>query len=111
MIFMNFDNPDKIYTITLANGDKITNLKLNGNNFVSERQVTEDMFEGNLSRVIISSEDGSMEFHNMELIQITTYDNGETWYFILAEIPKAELRLMNLESNMEYVAMMADVEL
>lgn len=37
------------YTITLADGQKISNLEMNGNNFVSEERVDESIFDGNYS--------------------------------------------------------------
>ena len=45
---------DKKYTITLNDGTKIENLRLNGNNFISAAPVTKNMFDGNCSEVTIS---------------------------------------------------------
>ena len=44
---------EKSWKITLADGTKLENLSLNGNNFVSENEITEDIFEGNLLKVKI----------------------------------------------------------
>ena len=103
-----------IYTITLADGTKIPRLKLNGNNFVSQEELTEDIFEGNLSEVTISSENGTQVLHNVRLLQLTTYPTIPSlpgWYFVLQEIPKEELEMMQLRANMNYLAMMTDCEL
>lgn len=100
---------DKTYTLILADGTRIENLTMNGNNFVSQTELTESMFEENLTPVIIS--DGiHMENHPfMEFVQITKYDDG--WYLVLIDVPESELALRKMNSNIQYLAMMTDVEL
>lgn len=72
------------YSVTLSDGTKLDNLALNGNNFVSSTEVTEDTFNGKLSKVTIVDEDGNSTDHGeMELIQVTHYSDG--YYFILAD--------------------------
>ena len=94
-----------IYTITLADGTEIKNLRLNGNNFVSETEVTEDMFDGKLSEVTIESAEGKETLHNAELIQIADYgDRG--WYFILREIPATEIAARQLRADVDYLLIM-----
>ena len=85
---------EKSWKITLADGTKLENLSLNGNNFVSENEITEDIFNGNLLKVKIEgkTEEGQdiIEEHNhMELIQITKYDDG--YYFALRDLTEEEL--------------------
>lgn len=48
-----------MYTITLANGKKLENLELNGNNFISAAPVDNAFFDGGLSEVTIT--DGSIK--------------------------------------------------
>ena len=72
---------NKIYKITLADGTVIENLKLNGNNFVSDREITSEMFGGNLSKVTINDGEKDTVLKNMELVQIAKY--GEEYFFIL----------------------------
>lgn len=100
---------EKIYQITLDDGTKIRDLRLNGNNFISKKKITEALFEDNLYSVIIS--DGEKEEHHgqMELVQITHTD-GEYW-FVLIDVPESELRLRKLRADLDYVAMMADADL
>ena len=45
---------EKIYKITLADGTVIDNLRLNGNNYISDKELTADMFLGNLAKVIVN---------------------------------------------------------
>lgn len=72
------------YSVTLSDGTKLDNLALNGNNFVSALEVTEDTFKGKLSKVTIVDEDGkSTEHGEMELVQVAHYADG--YYFILVD--------------------------
>lgn len=100
---------DKVYTLILADGARVENLTMNGNNFVSSTELTESMFEENLTPVIIS--DGiHMETHKaMKFVQITEVD--DKWYLVLIDIPDSELALQKMNSNIQYLAMMTDVEL
>ena len=106
-----------IYTITLSDGTKIHNLSLNGNNFVSQEEVTEEMFAGKLSEVVITANDKDRTeyvMHNVRLLQIQTYPQFPDmpgWFFVLQEIPEEELRMMQMQANIQYIAMMSDCEL
>ena len=100
---------EKIYKITLADGTEIRNLRLNGNNFISDAPISETIFDGNGSTVIIN--DGETdEFHeNMELVQITPV--GDEYWFVLRDLTAAELKQIKMQSDIEYVAMMAGAEI
>lgn len=100
---------DKIYKITLADGAVIDNLKLNGNNFISKTRIAAEMFLDNCSPVIISDGDNDEVHENVELVQLSEM-NGEYW-FVLRDIPTDELEKIKMQSDIEYVAMMAGVEL
>ena len=43
-----------MYTITLADGTKLKNLELNGNNYIAEGVIEDSVFEGNLDTVKIT---------------------------------------------------------
>lgn len=100
---------EKKYQITLADGTILGDLKLNGNNYISKEKIAPDLFDGNCSPVIIS--DGtSDEIHNdMELVQVTEV-SGEYW-FVLRDLTDKELATIKMQSDIEYVAMMAGIEL
>lgn len=104
---------EKVWKITLADGTTIENLALNGNNFVSAKKITEDMFEGKLSEVTIEGQLDGQEFNqtytNMELVQIAKY--GNKYYFILREKSQKEIEQEQIKSNIDYLAMMTDVDL
>ncbi len=99
----------KIYAITLADGTEIKNLRINGNNFISDIPIDAAVFEGNCSPVIINT-DGNNEIHeNMELVQVTPV--GEEYWFVLRDLTESELEKIKMQSDIEYVAMMAGVEI
>lgn len=104
---------EKSWKITLSDGTKLENLGMNGNNFISETEVTEETFNGKLSRVIVEgNEDGQetkQEYEHMELVQIIHYEDG--YYFILRELSERELKDEKMQSNLDYLAMMVDVDL
>lgn len=101
---------NKTYTITLADGTVLDNLKLNGDNFISNTAINADIFNGNCSPVIISDGINSETHNHMELVQLTEQEPRKYW-FVLREISDSELDLIKIQSDIEYVAMMAEIEL
>jgi hypothetical protein len=102
---------EESFKITLADGTQLKNLKLNGNNYISKTKITEDDFKGKLSKVIIENETEktSEEFEHMELVQIVHYEDG--YYFVLRELSEQELKDIKIQGNLDYLAMMVDVDL
>lgn len=100
---------ETLYTITLADESQLTGLKLNGNNFISTDEVTEDTFKGKLGHVSVTGGEETWEGKNLKLVQISKV--GSEYWFILRELSAAELSEMQLRSDMDYVAMMCDVEI
>lgn len=100
---------EKIYKITLANGTVIENLRLNGNNYISDKEITADMFLGNLSTVTINDGKKDVVYENMDLVQIMKYD--DEYWFILRTMTKRELQDLKNRADIDYIAMMTDVEI
>lgn len=104
---------EKTWKITLADGTQLENLRLNGNNFISDTKITADIFNGNLSKVVIEGiEDGKesiQEYEHMELVQIVHYEDG--YYFVLRELSQDELDKIKTQADIEYLAMMSDIDL
>ena len=104
---------EKSWTITLADGTQLKNLGLNGNNFISETKITEKDFKEKLSKVIfegkVEEKNFKQECNNMELVQIAHYEDG--YYFVLREIPQEELDKLKMQSDIEYIAMMSDIDM
>lgn len=97
------------YTITLADGQQITGLSKNGDNFVSQSEVDESIFEGNLSTMTVSDGETTETYENVELIQQVKYKDG--WYLAFRELSAQELRDMEIDAKIDYIAMMADVDM
>lgn len=98
-----------MYTLTLADGTKLENLALSGNNFISDSKVDESVFEDNLATLTITDGETETVLHNAELVQQVQY--GEKWYLVFRE-PSAEERYrMEVDGKLEYLAMMTDVDL
>ena len=91
---------EKSWKITLSDGTKLENLGLNGNNFISETKITADKFKENNFK---------QECNNIELVQIAHYE--DCYYFVLREIPQEELDKLKMQSDIEYIAMMSDIDM
>lgn len=100
---------EKIYTITLEDGTQIENLRMNGNNFISQEQINPEIFDGNLGEVTINDGENDELHENMGLVQVTQM--GDEYWFVLRDIPASEIANKKLRSDLDYLAMMADAEI
>lgn len=88
---------EKTITITLADGTKLENLGLNGNNYISDEEIDSAVFEDNLHRVEIrDSETGETTvLHDAELVQLVKYDE-EYWFIFREKSPEeADIEALN----------------
>lgn len=97
------------YTITLADGTEVSNLRLNGNNYISDTPVLEELFTDNCSPLTVSDGDTEEVHENAELIQIAQY--GDEYWIAFRDLTPAEIDSIKMHSDIEYLAMMTDVEL
>lgn len=93
-------------TIALSNGTELTGLELNGNNYISPEKLTEDTFADGLSPVVINGE----EHEQMALAQCIQHADGRTW-FILRDVTAEEVANAKLRSDIDFIALMSDIEL
>lgn len=100
---------ERVYTIRLADGTELTNLRMNGSNYISSLAVTEDAFVDNCDPVVISDGENEETHDHMALIHITKY--GDDYYFALRDRTKEELDQLKIKADIEYLAMMSDIEL
>lgn len=100
---------EKNYKITLADGTELSNLTMNGNNFISEATIDPGIFQSNCSPVVISDGEHDETHENMELVQVTEV-NGQSW-FVLRDMTPKELEQAKIKSDIEYLAMMCEVDL
>lgn len=99
-----------MYTLTLHDGKVITGLDKNGDNFVSKEQIDESIFEENLETLTISDGETTTVMHNAVLIQQMEWVDG-TFYLAFRELTPEELTAIALNGKLEYIAMMADIDL
>ena len=93
-------------TIALSNGTELTGLELNGNNYISKEALTEETFNDGLSPVVINGE----EHEQMALVQCIQHADGRTW-FILRDVTAEEVAQAKLRADIDFLALMTDVEL
>ena len=82
--------------IKLEDGTILNNLILNGNNYISDKIIPNEIFENNLSTVTISDGEAIENHSNMKLVANRVID-GKTW-FILAEKTVEELEKEQTET-------------
>lgn len=100
---------EKIYSVTLLDGTVLNNLKLNGNNYISQTAINPEVFVGNLSVVTINDGEKDEVHQNMELVRLYEWEGA--WWFILRDVTDAEMAAAKVRSDIEYLAMMSNVEL
>lgn len=91
-------------SLTLADGTVLADLKVNGDNFISETDIIDKLTPANLVKIAI---DGG-ELGAMKLAGYREYPDG--YHFVLIEKKQSELEIERLSAKLEYVAIMTDVE-
>jgi len=86
-----------MYTIKLYDGTLLENLELNGNNFISDKIIPDDIFTDNLNEVEISDGENTHIYNDMMLAANRVID-GKSW-FILAEKTPEQKEKEELENN------------
>jgi hypothetical protein len=92
-----------MHKVTLADGTVLSNLELNGNNYISNTVISDDVFDGNLAVVEISDGKQTQVYKDMKIVANQLID-GKSW-FILGEktrVDKIE------EENAELRELLAD---
>jgi len=80
-----------MYSIKLQNGELLENLELNGNNFISNTIINDDVFIGNLDSIIITDGDGNETWYSNMKLMSNIERNGKSW-FVLGEKSKSEIK-------------------
>lgn len=108
---------NNVYSITLSDGTELVNLKRSADVFISYIIVTDETFKGKLDSVIISHIDEETKklveekLINQNYRIIESDPENFIWKFVLYSIPKEDLRYAQTRSDIEYLAMMSDIEL
>ena len=104
---------DTSYTL-YADGAKLAeNLTKNGTNYVSIDEV--DVSELPLSfKFTAKDNDGNVteEYEHAKLLQQVQYEwDDNKWYLAFAPISEQEIKNAEFQSNLEYLAMMVDIDI
>ena len=99
---------DSTCTLILADGTALTGLRVNGNNYVSDTKINENIFITNLSTLTIIKDGEQTVLHNAELIQQVHYPDADPpgWHLCFRELTEEELRQPALDAAV-YVARLA----
>lgn len=100
---------ESTYRIVLADGTEIRDLRMNGSNFVSDEPISESTFRGKLSPVTIYHEETPEVHPNMDLVQIVQM--GQEYWFILRDLTRKEMEEIQIRADIDFIAMMSDIEL
>lgn len=76
-----------MYTITLNDGTKLTDLELNGNNYIAEGVIEDSVFKDNLAKVIITDGKTTETYEDMVLIS-NRVDGGRSWFILGEKTPQ-----------------------
>lgn len=88
-----------MYKIKLSDGTLLDDLELNGNNFITGKELTDADFSGKLSYVEVTDDDGNTKtYYDMILIQCRKWQDGRTW-FILSEKSEQQKKEEALEQE------------
>lgn len=99
-----------MYKLILADGTELKGFTKNGDNYITDTKVDEDVFEGNLDTLTVTNgEDDTRELTNAQLIQQIEFD-GKYW-LCFREKSEQEIKEERINSQIEYLAMMTDVDL
>lgn len=99
-------------TITLANGKQLTDLYMDGNNYVSNQILDPSIFTNNLHRIHVEETERIdnethhrvNQYENMSLDYFVVRD--EKTYFVLNPVSALEMQIAKMRSNIDYLAMM-----
>lgn len=76
-----------MYKITLENGTELTNLELNGNNFISDNIIQDSVFGSNLGTVTISDRENT-EIHKDMFLVANRVIGSKSWFIIADKTPE-----------------------
>jgi len=92
-------------TITFLDGTEIT-AEQNNTSFIVDEQPE---FPTDLTEVTIEGAEGTKVLHYVDLVECASVD-GRYWFTFL-EVPKSVRIARKMQADLEYIAMMTDVEL
>ena len=106
------DITNKTYSLFVDGVKFAEKLTVNGNNYVSNSKVDTESLPDVFKLEVKDSKDKITEvIDNARLLQQVQYTEGGEYYLAFSKVSKQELLNDKLQSNIEYLAMMADVDI
>ena len=101
------------YSLTLGGSVTVEGLTRNGNNYVSETEVDLSALTTPFSFVAKDSDGNVVEsYDNAQLLQQVQYAwDGNKYYLAFAPVSDLAMEQNTQDSRIEYIAMMADIDL
>ena len=107
---------NKTYTLTIEGQNStftVSGLTMNGTNYVSEAKVDTTAWPPTF-KLTVKDEEGTVTeaIDHAKLIQQEQYAwDGGKWYLAFAPVSPQEIKNARLQSQLEYLAMMSDIDL
>lgn len=95
-----------MYTVTINATTFFRNLRLNGDNFISNAEIKDSDFPESPFTVVISDGERKTTIENTELAQVKQY--GDEWWFVLRKIPAEELERKTMISQIQMLEELLD---
>lgn len=91
----------------------LNDISMNGNNYVSNEEVNTSNWPSVFELVVTDDEGNVTEhFDHAKLVQQVTYDSDPgKWYLAFVQVSEQDFILMQQQSQIEYIAMMSDIDL
>ena len=91
--------------ITFANG-MVVEAEENASSLITD---SKPGFPADLSVITVTGVNGSHIYRNADIIECASVDNR--YWFSFREVPETERAARQVQANIEYIAMMADIDL
>jgi len=105
---------EKIHSIKLSDGTVLNNLALNGTNYVSEKEIDTSIFIRNCSPITFSDGEYEETYEHGEFIQVMDMRDDRVYpgyWLAFRQISDAEHNTLQTRADVDYIAMMTDVDL
>lgn len=99
----------EICSITLSDGRVLDNIEYDGSYFHASDKIDKNIFVGNCSPFSVHIGEEDQLHEHAELAVFRETDNGV--HFRFRDLTKKDVQQKKIEANLEYLAMMLDVDL
>lgn len=96
---------EPLYTITFNEEIVLTNLKLNGNNFISSEPVPDELINSNLLRNVIVSSSKDEENHQYCRLIKTEIPDVSVHCFIILDVDSSYIEQVKIWAEIDYLGM------